>query len=272
MCMLCVMEPGKVPTRDELENTALNNPHGFGYAIHAGDAIITNRNMNADIIISEFLAVRETFKSGYAIWHARYATHGANTLDNCHPFKVGKDERTYLAHNGILDVMIPKDDHRSDTRVFAESVLPAMGGSKVLDDPYVFDMLETYTSGSKVAVLTCNPVNNYPVYILNEHAGKWDNGVWWSNNTHKLYDYSYYTIGKKKDYTIPGVTSSLAGEDDCPTCRTVYDDEMLDKIYAFGVCPVCQTCLECYSHETQCMCYYPSKNGYSYGVGGWISE
>ena len=267
MCMLCVIEPGKVPTRDELENTALNNPDGFGYAIHVGDAIINNRGMNADVMISEFLAVRKTFNDGYAIWHARYATHGARELDNCHPFKVGKDERTYLAHNGILDVMIPKGDHRSDTRVFAESILPAMGGSKVLDDPYVFDMLETFTVGSKVAVLTCNPVNNSPVYILNERLGKWDDCVWWSNDTHKLLDYSsYYTLGKK-----PGVVEEKL---ECPQCGCVFDESMLEKLEEWGACPMCKTCLDCMSHETQCMCYSPSAHGYTYNQGytyggGW---
>lgn len=268
MCMLCVMEPGKVPTRDELENTALNNPHGFGYAIHVGDAIINNRNMNADMMISEFLAVRETFKDGYAIWHARYATHGSSTLDNCHPFKVGKDERTYLAHNGVLDVMIPKDDHRSDTRVFAESILPAMGGSKVLDDPYVFDMLETYTKGSKVAVLTCNPVNKYPVYILNEHLGKWDDGVWWSNDTHKLYDYSsYYTIGKKSPSSLDPITDDehlFDWETSCQMCQVVYDEDMRDKVWAYGACPMCDSCVGCLTFAGDCLCYRP---GYSYGTG-----
>ena len=33
MCMLCVIPEGLIPDREKLENSALNNPHGFGYAI-----------------------------------------------------------------------------------------------------------------------------------------------------------------------------------------------------------------------------------------------
>ena len=108
MCMLCVAAPGLVPDREKLENSALNNPHGFGWAIAipSENRILQERTMNADDSINRFLEMRSYYPEGYAMWHARYATHGSKTVENCHPFAVGNDERTYLAHNGILDISI----------------------------------------------------------------------------------------------------------------------------------------------------------------------
>jgi len=93
---------------------------------------------------------------------------------------------TYLAHNGVLSLPIDENDRRSDTRIFAEEVLPAMGGVAALDDPRVFHILEKWAVGSKVVVMTVDPAAKFNLYILNEKSGTWDNdGVWWSNTYHR---------------------------------------------------------------------------------------
>lgn len=159
MCMLCVIPPNVIPSREKLENSALNNPHGFGFAIvvPSENRIHSERTMNADTSINRFIEMRTKYPEGYAMWHARLATHGSTTVDNCHPFKVGHDERTYLAHNGILPIIEPQGDLRSDTRIFAEDLLPAIGGVSALDNDQVFNLMEDFTSGSKVAILTVDP-------------------------------------------------------------------------------------------------------------------
>jgi hypothetical protein len=57
MCMLCVIPPHVVPSLDKLENSALNNPHGFGFAIAvpSEQRIIVERTMNADESINAVL-------------------------------------------------------------------------------------------------------------------------------------------------------------------------------------------------------------------------
>ena len=194
MCILMVADRGATPKLEELEQGACRNPHGFGFAIIANGKIISERTMKAERSIERFLKFREEYPDEIAIWHARIATHGGKNEANCHPFRVGGDDRTYLAHNGVLRVPMAHDEHRSDSRVFADEVLPALGGVTALDNPYKHLMIEGWASGSKIAVLTVDPEAKAQCYIINEDAGKWDNNnVWWSNQTHiapKAYSYS----------------------------------------------------------------------------------
>lgn len=280
MCMLCVIPPHVIPSRDKLENSALNNPHGFGFAIAvpSEQRIIVERSMSADESINNFLAVRAQHMEGYAIWHARYATHGSKVIENCHPFPVGGDQRTYLAHNGILNCEAPKNDDRSDTRIFADEILPGIGGVTALDNDYVWDMLEEYTSGSKVAVLTVDPNAEHPLYLLNQQLG-WEDtdGVWWSNKTCFLeswatayrskdkvlgyydgyYDWGYDTKGK--EYAKPSVVTDLdaAAEEiyECKSCMYVFDAEEL--AYSYNTCYQCGFCFECDSNYVDCDCFVP---------------
>lgn len=217
MCMLCVIPPNVLPSREKLENSALNNPDGFGYAIAIPqeNRILVHHTMDADEAVNKFLEDKAKYPKGYALWHARLATQGSNTLENCHPFYVGKDKKTVLAHNGVLPFADEGEKKslldRSDTRIFAEHVLPRMGGVAALDDPHMYEALLEITSGSKVAVLTVNPVAEYQLYLLHEKAGSYDEDkVWWSNNSCELSYYkSYYTGG----YTHGGY-SSYAWNDD----------------------------------------------------------
>ena len=89
MCLLVVSSPNSTPRKKDLENASCNNPHGFGYAVIAGNKIITGRGMSSKKMIKEFLAVRKQYPNSYAMYHARFATHGVRNEENCHPFKIG---------------------------------------------------------------------------------------------------------------------------------------------------------------------------------------
>ena len=256
MCLLVVCEPNSAPNKADLHAGACSNPHGFGFAIHAGDKIISERSMSAKKSIKRFLELRKQFPDGYAMWHARYATHGAKNEQNCHPFKVGDDERTYLAHNGVLDISIGKSDKRSDTRVFAEDTLPRIGGVSALDDDNVWIMAESWARGSKIAIITCDPSALHPMYLLNESAGTWDNeGIWWSNQSHKRTTYlepvKYQDTDKLLDYGIE-VDLDL---DVCPYCESTTD--LHDNPY---YCNMCKSCFDCSIMIDDCLCYTPNKD------------
>jgi glutamine amidotransferase len=150
--MLCVIPPNVIPSEDKLVASALNNPHGFGFAIlvPSENRIIVERTMNPDESISRFMELRRQYMESFAMWHARYATLGDKNVSNCHPFKVGDDPLTYLGHNGHLPIVEPKGDKRSDTRIFAEDLLPRIGGVASLDNEQVYNLIEEFTSGSKV--------------------------------------------------------------------------------------------------------------------------
>ena len=267
MCLLVVCSPDSTPRKKDLECASCNNPHGFGYAVIAGDRIITGRGMSAKKVIKEFLAVRKEFPSSYAMFHARYATHGVKNVDNCHPFKVS--EETYLAHNGILDVDIHATDKRSDTRVFAEDILPSIGGVKMLDDDNVWKILSTWSSGSKIAVLTLDPSARDNCYIINESAGHWDNeGMWWSNDTYKASAWSSYIgMPSKVQEIYDGV---IVEDNECPSCRAVAFEDA-NPYY----CEMCFTCFDCNgSYGDSCLCYTPDEKnmvatGARHKQGGW---
>jgi glutamine amidotransferase len=277
MCMLCVIPPNVIPSRQKLENSALNNPHGFGFAIviPSENRIHVERTMNADTSINRFLDMRGKYPEGYAMWHARYATHGSMTVDNCHPFQVGVGNNlTYLAHNGILPIIEPKGDDRSDTRIFAEDLLPAIGGVTALDNPQVSNLIEDFTGGSKVCILTVDPRAEYQCYLYHSEKGSKDeSGVWWSNDSCYL---DTYTRGSWKsvnplDFGLSESSPKTGGLDFavCTVCETYTDTNMLEWDESF--CVTCGSCYECESYITNCMCYQGSEKTWAnWGAeGGW---
>ena len=249
MCLLVVASPNSTPRKKDLECASCNNPHGFGYAVITPSGIVTGRGMSSKKIIKEFLEVRKEFPNSYAMFHARYATHGVKNEDNCHPFKVPNSYDTYLAHNGILDIKISAGDRRSDTRIFAEDTLPSMGGITALDDEHVWTMVSKWALGSKIAIFTLDPSAKEACYIINESAGHWDNeGMWWSNTTYKQSTWSTYL-------SMPSTASATALNDngyqedalvyECAHCLTIaYEDA--NPYY----CEMCFTCYDCWTPET----------------------
>ena len=266
MCMLCVVPPNVIPSREMLENSALNNPHGFGFAIviPKEKRIHVERTMNADTSINRFLEMRGKHPEGYATWHARFATHGTTTVDNCHPFKVGKDSHTYLAHNGILPIIEPAGDTRSDTRIFAEDLLPSIGGVASLDNPQIYNLIEDFTTGSKVCILTVHPDAKYQCYLFHENKG-WveDSGVWWSNESCYLPRPTAYDYGNT--WTSKSALGFLTEDEDnfyeCAVCDLTIDEAQLEGSgLGKSYCPQCGCCYDCKAYMSDDMCYQGSKS------------
>ena len=284
MCLLVVCKPNAIPKREELTEGACANPHGYGFAMIIDGKIFRYRTMSARKAVGKFIHMRQQYPQGYAIWHARYATHGVKNEDNCHPFQVGDDADTVLAHNGVLDTFIGKDDKRSDTRIFAEDTLPKLGGVCALEDENLYRMIEGWASGSKIAVLTTNPKAEYQLYLINERLGTWDdNGVWWSNSSYKRSTYTTTTYYKADPYPVvdPIAYDSTYDEeqayykelsekseldgyivvDQCPMCEALVDIDISAEF-----CQYCEACMSCWANYQDCMCYTP-KSAKSYDKG-----
>jgi glutamine amidotransferase len=194
MCLLTFIPDYVTPDMDRFKVAAQSNPDGFGFAIHTGRSVIRRHSMDFSQLADQFTDLR-TQHQGPATFHFRFATHGSETLDNCHPFLLGGDRETVMAHNGILPVQIAKGDTRSDTRVFAEDYMPNLGGVVSLDDPEYWVKLEAWARGSKLVFLTANPDAKSDWYILNESDGHWDKDMWWSNSSYKRSVYAYPNYG-----------------------------------------------------------------------------
>lgn len=288
MCLLVVCEPNATPKLEDLMQGACSNPHGYGFAIAVGDKIISERGMSAKKVTKRFLELREQYPDSYAIYHQRYATHGVKNEGNCHPFKVGGSDMTYLAHNGVLSMALHDKDKRSDSRVFAEDTLPLIGGVASLDDENVFTMVSKFASSSKIAILTVDPKASFRLYLINENLGHWDKeGIWWSNYTYekpRVYTphatpYVWNNVGGtyEKPATVLGVALPLTLEEKDEIAQAILDRETPDlcpqclglvNLYDDLVCPTCKACLDCQAPAYECLCYTPhmsGRNSYAWG-------
>lgn len=275
MCMLCVVPPNVIPSREKLENSALNNPHGFGFAIviPSENRIHAERTMDADASINKFIEMRKRHPEGYAMWHARFATHGSQSVENCHPFRVNGDRKTYLAHNGILPVL-EDDSDRSDTRIFAEDVIPAMGGLKALDNEQVWNILEDFTTGSKVCILTVDPVAKHQMYLLHEEKGwKDDSGVWWSNDSCYISSWGYTAKPKSLATASSYLDRDTKDWLECDFCESYISKADAEAHgYSQDYCEACGSCYGCTAFVNDCLCYNKNKAGSSWsfkGAEGW---
>lgn len=225
MCLLIYASPGSTPTKKALRTAGANNPDGFGFAFAIGHRIVRHRSMNLDETVELFHEMRAEHPMAHAIFHLRITTHGATDINNCHPFMV--DDGIVLGHNGMLP--IKEVDGKSDTRQFAEEWLPNLGVKEVLDNPVEFAELEKFARGSKLAVLSVNPMLDKPVYLVNEQDGHWDKGVWYSNNSYK---YVWYTLPTK--YSSSTTYVNLPDDDDLfeKDSRFWYDNDR-DEMYVW---------------------------------------
>ena len=222
MCLLTLIPPTITLDYDRAKRAAISNPDGFGFAIHAGTAIIKDHDMDFDKLWVRWSELTKIYNNNASLFHWRISTHGTTSVDNCHPFDVGDSNNVVLGHNGMLPITMPINDTRSDTKLFAQFVLPSLGGAVALDNPSVFKNIEEWAIGSKLVVLSADPKTQYDWYILNETAGHWAHDMWWSNSSYKPFTYSNYS--GYSGYTGKPYTSPYLGWDD-----EAYDDTLNDK-------------------------------------------
>jgi glutamine amidotransferase len=172
-----------------------------------------------------------------------------------------------------LPIHEPKGDTRSDTRIFAEDLLPAIGGVQSLDNEQVVNLIEDFTSGSKVCVLTVDPRAKYQCYLIHEEKGKVDeSGVWWSNDSCELDRYNSWTTVNPHNYGLYAKDDEESSFIDCGVCDLVLPVEDMDTEF----CPQCGSCWDCRAYVSDCLCYSGANKAYDYRTpttnwekGGW---
>lgn len=232
MCLLTFLPAGVRPDLQALANGAVLNDDGHGFAIVTTTGLLVRRGMNADRLIDEFAAARTRHPDGDALFHSRLATAGRIDVANCHPYAVGGDQRTVLAHNGILPIRVRRRDPRSDTKLAAEELIPSLGS---LRHRRTRRRLQQWMGpANKIVILTVDRRFRHTSYLLNEHAGEWANGIWYSN----------------RDY-LPS-PDPLIGR--WPVCRAC-GGPLADRDEQ---CAWCGACCDCGMPLGYCLCHYPT--------------
>lgn len=255
MCMLSYYPPNVLPDASRLANGCRQNQDGYGFAIVTPRReLIVERGMNAERMIDRFTVLRGLNPDGPAMFHSRWATSGDVDTSMCHPFPVGRDSRTVVAHNGVLFTP-PKESRESDTAIFARVVLPGYA----IDRPAKRYRLERYLNTNKIVILTTNPRYRKSAYLFGEAFGDWVDGEWHSNRDYLggwAARYAAYDLDAD-DWAAGGYShGAVMGPrgtdlDDCVFCwrNGTVDDT--------GVCVHCDSCQDCGDVRADCQCYSP---------------
>jgi hypothetical protein len=279
MCMLSYLPPGHDVDEDGLLNGGISNPHGSGWAIAHKEMIIMGRDLKVEVALESFIKARRKY-DGAALFHSRLATHGSVSVSNVHPFIVGGSHKTVVAHNGILtkpEAQPLKGDDRSDTRKFADEVLP--GRFANLDKISVQKELTKWCGlGNKLAILTVDPRYQSSAYLINASLGEWDQetGLWHSNSDYRealprwlrnqskskatvsarngvhVYDSATKTWIKQEDGMM-GANVAKSAEESAEVFIGSSADELdwrcafcgMGEVNKMGYCKFCETCQDC---------------------------
>lgn len=203
MCSLSVYPPGVMPKLEHLANAAELNTHGYGWSIGLSEVY---HSLPPCVCIPMFLKARRGAMDEPAMFHARYATGGATSLANCQPLVLGNG--TIVAHNGALfDV----DGPESDTRVFAEEILPKWD----LDSRADRSELAELVVPNKLVIMRPGK----PPVMLNDRLGIWlEDGSWHSNEDFTGLDHKRAGVCAACGVPLPSELPAQA----CDGCFTRY--------------------------------------------------
>ena len=193
MCIAILNKKEATLKRELLKNCWDNNGDGAGLLyIDNKKQMKTFKELKSfEVFYQEYSRVKKSYGKRNIVIHFRISTHGKIDETNCHPFLV--NDNLGFVHNGMIyDVPTSKD--YSDTYMFNEVVLKNFTEGFEYNE-IILDMLEGFIGGSKLVFLNSN--NDFA--IVNEKAGHWANGCWFSNGSYK-YVSNYVDYGGTKVY------------------------------------------------------------------------
>jgi hypothetical protein len=239
MCIAILNVAGSELSCTTLKNCWNNNSNGAGILYPNGEfgMGVYKELKSFDRFYSKYSKLRKKFKDKNLVLHFRISTHGKIDIENCHPFLVNSE--LGFVHNGIINAA-PNSNEYSDTNMFNRHILQRLPKG-FLNEPGIISLIEQYIGyGSKLLFL--NSKGEYK--IINEKAGHWKDGNWYSNETYNAcnyYDYggvrTYFT-GKGKHYNGNLFTKEQEFSQ-CDWCHEARPKNSLRKYYNYYVCRHC---------------------------------
>lgn len=180
MCVAIVQQAGKVLTPSALKRGWDYNDDGGGFAyIENGKVQISKGFMRYEDFEKAYMSIANNQgKKNPMLVHMRIGTSGKNDRDNTHPFRVRGGA---MIHNGIMFTPYGEaagpNQCKSDTCVFAHTLHNILVKEDVKRAKS--DLERAIGSGNKMAFL----YDDGEYVILNDRAGFWDKGIWYSNDS-----------------------------------------------------------------------------------------
>jgi hypothetical protein len=195
MCIAILNTKGATLKKQLLSNCWENNGDGAGILyIDNYNQLQTFKTLDSfDEFYENYISIKQTFGRRNMLLHFRISTHGTINEENCHPFIV--DDNVGFIHNGMIS-NVPDSVQYSDTNMLNRTLLQKMKVGFEQDDDVLDFLMSLIGSGNKLVFLNKN--NEWS--IVNETAGHWHLGCWFSNDSYKAVNdwYDFGGVKKKK--------------------------------------------------------------------------
>ena len=217
MCIAILKTKEGILTDDMLKESFKSNGNGAGIAYCKDGHLYIKKGIFSAEQLIELVREAEKECDGNILIHCRIGTSGLKDANNTHPFVVinTPTEAVCLAHNGILDIDVPKDSKINDTQIFIQEYLSTLNRDMLMNHEGIGKMIGELIGSSNKFVLMDN-YNNYR--IINEDSGHWKDGVWFSNYSYQKsnwFGYSHYD--SRYNYYNQTMYGDFSSEDEYDT-------------------------------------------------------
>jgi len=240
MCIIAIQPKGTKIKESTLLNCWNSNGHGAGIMYANKGEVIVKKELTDFAKFMELKREADKFNTNIVI-HFRIATSGGVNYENCHPFKVNED--IFFCHNGILDIEVPIYSKINDTQIYNNTFLKGLPSNFVRNESLM--QLIEFSIGANNKFVFLDSYGDF--YIINENAGNWHKGAWYSNKSY-LGASSYYA----KPYSSKTINEY---EDDdeynaipCECCGEVTELEKIEYDDFYDIY-LCQNCHKYESYE-----------------------
>jgi len=225
MCIIVYLPIDKTIDKERFMQCASTNRDGFGMMYVVNNKLIKLHTLDKDRFYETYSRVSKDHGSKTPIaMHFRLSTGGKKDINNCHPFVI--TDNIAFMHNGILTQHKSTDDY-CDTYIFCKEVLQGLDFDFMHNKTALY-LIKKYIGFSNKMLF----MNNLgEVEIINDVAGKWIDGIWYSSY---VYGMDFYGRGSRSLVHH----SQHIGDDICGICTApLYSTQEL----ADGLCYRCSS-------------------------------